>query len=109
MQGWEHYLRLGFGLGFHTWSHLGWEEEPLKCHLSPALPVSHLGSLPTLTGSSQMVRQVEHQKWMEVILVGSVLTEIKHLNLNEGDGEPGQLRLYFHNVNSCRRRLMAPV
>lgn len=31
---------------------------------------------------SGMTRQVEHQKWMEVISVGSVLTEIKHLNLN---------------------------
>jgi len=46
---------------------------------------------------------------MAIISVASVLTEIKHLNLNEGDGEPGQLRLYFHSVNSCRRRLIASV
>lgn len=65
--------------------------------------------LPALLGSSGVMRPVEHQKWMEVILVGSVLTEIKHLNLNEGDGELGQLRLYFHSVNSCRRRLIASV
>lgn len=71
------------------WSLLSWlvpgglEEKSLPNAAFPLLfqaPV-RFASLLCRAGS-QMTRQVRHQKWMEVISVGSVLTEIKHLNLN---------------------------